>query len=1013
MENQQLIAQHYRIEREIGRGGMGTVYLATDTNTNATVAVKHLKSELAQPELIERFRREGEALRELNHPNIVKLLDAVEVENQHYLVMEYVAGSDLAELIKSSTIHLKDILRYALDLADALTRAHKLNIIHRDLKPANILIGEDGILRLTDFGIAQLGSKQRVTDTDAIVGTIDYLPPEAFAGNGIDTRADIWAFGVILFEMLTGQRPFSADNLMETIQQITTASIPDLEALNPDAPIDLIDLVYRMLERDPQARITSVRHIGATLEDILHGRSTKQSATRRFDTPLSDAILTVKHNLPTQTTPFVGRETEVDAVIQLLANSDNRLVTILASGGMGKTRLSLAVGEDLIDKYSDGVYFVELAPLSDVDNIITTIADTLGYHFQADGRNPLQQVIDFLSKKATLLILDNYEHLMDGVHLTTDLLKGAPDLNILATSRQRLNQTGETVYHLSGMEFPTWKTPVDALKYGSVQLFLQSAKRARPDFELDTDNLDGVARICKLVQGMPLGIVLAASWLSILKPDEIAEELAGGIDFLETEASDLPDRQHSIRAVFDYSWDHMTVQEQDVFIKLSVFRGGFTREAAQAVANANLRILMSLANKSLIRRNAESGRYNVHELLRQYAEGLLTNNLEQVAYDRHMAHFIKFLEQTVQDSSGSEAFDKLDREFDNIRISLHRCAELVKTELILKVIDQWSTYMDYRTWLRDALSVFEHMIQELVKVKDSEGVDRTIGRIYGHMGWFYMAVGEIRHGITVAHKGLTISRSVGEEVAINQNYMTLCACYLRTGDFDKMLEISIEYMIYFQDTDFYAASLMFNSLAHIYAGRLHKALEMGKQSASQKEGDWIPVLWLVLGPASELVGDYEAAKGYYQQALDIVESSDWSWAIALTHQLLGNVAVQRNNLIEAEKHCKQAFFVGLSRDVDVDFYTQILGIPAFLALRGDRKLAAQIISSLTEITFSETHVFLGEASLRPLMNQTLVKIKIEMDRDEFQKAWDSGKPLSFDEVKQKLYEYFTALEADT
>ena len=151
------IANRYQIDRELGQGGMGTVYLATDSQSQTQVAVKHLKTELARPELIERFRREGEALRELNHPNIVKLLDTLEENGEHYLVMEYVTDGDLANLIENGSIELEQILRYALDLADALTRAHKLNIIHRDLKPANILIGEDGTLRLTDFRHCTIG----------------------------------------------------------------------------------------------------------------------------------------------------------------------------------------------------------------------------------------------------------------------------------------------------------------------------------------------------------------------------------------------------------------------------------------------------------------------------------------------------------------------------------------------------------------------------------------------------------------------------------------------------------------------------------------------------------------------------------------------------------------------------------------------------------------------------------------------------------------------------------------
>lgn len=175
-----IIANRYQIEHELGTGGMGTVYRGVDIQLNQTVAIKQLKAELARPDLIERFQREGEALRDLNHPNIVKMLDMVEQDGLHYLVMEYVAGGDLQQLLKVGPIPIERCVQLALDLSDALTRTHKLNIIHRDLKPANVLIAEDDTLRLTDFGVALIGEKERVTNADAIVGTIDYLPPEVF-----------------------------------------------------------------------------------------------------------------------------------------------------------------------------------------------------------------------------------------------------------------------------------------------------------------------------------------------------------------------------------------------------------------------------------------------------------------------------------------------------------------------------------------------------------------------------------------------------------------------------------------------------------------------------------------------------------------------------------------------------------------------------------------------------------------------------------------------------------------
>jgi predicted ATPase/tRNA A-37 threonylcarbamoyl transferase component Bud32 len=638
--NQQMLANRYQIGKKLGEGGMGEVFLGRDTQSQQPVAIKRLKNDFVEPELIERFIREGEALRELNHPNIVKLLDAVDHDDTYYLVMEYIAGGDLAHLLKTEQLPIEKVLELSLDLVDALTRAHKLDIIHRDLKPANILIADDSTLRLSDFGIAHIGRKKRVTATDVIVGTIEYLAPEAFDGTGIDFRADIWAFGVMLFEMVAGKRPFTGDNYTQTFMAIMMQPVPDLEALRPDVPTALVDLVYRMLEKDRNARIRSIRQVGLELEDILYGRIVEPAPTTRFAVETPAFSLRPRHNLPAQITPFVGRETEIAELAQLLDNPQIRLTTVLAPGGMGKTRLALETAEQQLSNFEHGVYFVDLAPLSDPTEIVSAIATATSYQFQADEREQKQQILDFLSNKDMLLVLDNYEHLLEEAGLVTDILKATPKVKILVTSRQRLNQLSETIFNLQGMDFPAWETPADALEYAAVKLFLQSARRAMPDFKVTADNMDAIARICKLVQGMPLGIVMAAAWIGMLSAEEIAAEIAQSIDFLASDMGDIPERQRSMRAVFDYSWQQMTQDEQFVFMKLSIFRGGCTREAARVVTGANLVILMSLTNKSLIRREVETGRYEIHPLLQQYAqEKLKAANQYAEVLDAHTTYY--------------------------------------------------------------------------------------------------------------------------------------------------------------------------------------------------------------------------------------------------------------------------------------------------------------------------------------------------------------------------------------
>ncbi|MBK8902913.1 MAG: AAA family ATPase [Anaerolineaceae bacterium] len=329
--------------------------------------------------------------------------------------------------------------------------------------------------------------------------------------------------------------------------------------------------------------------------------------------------LKTRHNLPAATTPLIGRELECAQVSQQFTEAKQRLVTIVGPGGMGKTRLATAVGAQLLDQFRDGVYFIDLAPLAHPEEIGQAVAAALDFQVPDKNQPLFPQLLEALGRQNVLLILDNFEHLLDGVGRVNELLQAGPEVAVLATSRQRLNLASESRYELGGLDFPDWLTLEDALHYTAVQLFVENGRRVQPQFALNQSNVTDVVRLCQLVQGMPLGLVLAASWLELLTPAEIAAEIENSLDFLAAELADLPSRQRSMRAVFDYSWQMLAPAEQSVLARLSVFRGGFTREAAEQVAGANLRVLLALVNKSLLQRGAGNGRFTMHELLRQFA----------------------------------------------------------------------------------------------------------------------------------------------------------------------------------------------------------------------------------------------------------------------------------------------------------------------------------------------------------------------------------------------------------
>ena len=364
------------------------------------------------------------------------------------------------------------------------------------------------------------------------------------------------------------------------------------------------------------------------------------------------------HDFPPQPTPFVGRQEEIASLQGYLADSSCRLLTLVGPGGIGKTRLAVEVARSLA--FADGVRFIDLQPVTTNEVLINTIANALGLLFSGSV-SPREQLLSYLQANNMLLMLDNFEHLLEHVDLLADMLKIAPQVNLLVTSREALNLQEEWLWRVAGLE------PGSA-----VELFVERARRIRQDFTL-TAQEEPVIRICQLVEGMPLALELAAGWTKALSCTEIAEEIQRGLDFLQTNKRNVPERHRSMQAVFDHSWQMLTESERQAFSQLSVFRGGFRREAAEQVAGAELSTLVGLVDKSFLRVSA-AGRYEVHELIRQYGEEHLkaVPNSQQNAQHQHCVYYAAFLYQrqiTLRGPQQARALDEIESELDNIRAS--------------------------------------------------------------------------------------------------------------------------------------------------------------------------------------------------------------------------------------------------------------------------------------------------------------------------------------------------------
>ncbi|MDX1665478.1 MAG: BTAD domain-containing putative transcriptional regulator, partial [Candidatus Promineifilaceae bacterium] len=341
-----------------------------------------------------------------------------------------------------------------------------------------------------------------------------------------------------------------------------------------------------------------------------------------------------RHNLP-RPGIFIGREAEREALRGSLGNPEIPLVTVAGPGGSGKTSLALAVarrflqtdGEAGVPLFPDGIFFVALAPVAEPTHVPAAIAEALDYRLRDDAGLAMQ-LKRYLHEQQLLLILDNFEHLAGGASFVYDLVAAAPHLTICATSRQPLAVRGERVLQIAGLDLP--EEGADQLQASAVRLFVQSGRRVQLDYMPAPEDLPGVVQICRLVGAIPLGIELAASWVDTLSPNQIAREIERDLDFLTTEQAGIPARQRSMRATFNYTWQLLAPPERDVFARLSIFRGSFTREAAQAVTQTPLRLLARLVSKSLLDYDATTDRYSLHELVRQFGAEKLAEGGAQV-----------------------------------------------------------------------------------------------------------------------------------------------------------------------------------------------------------------------------------------------------------------------------------------------------------------------------------------------------------------------------------------------
>jgi predicted ATPase/DNA-binding SARP family transcriptional activator len=605
------------------------------------------------------------------------------------------------------------------------------------------------------------------------------------------------------------------------------------------------------------------------------------------------------HNLPTQLTPFIGRQEELAQVEERLENPECRLLTLVGPGGIGKTRLALQAATGQMGSFINGVFFVPLAPLSSREHLVPAVAQALGFSFYGEAEHKTQ-LLNYLRGKEMLLVLDSFEHLLAGVEHLLEILQQAPDVKILVTSRELLNLRAEWLLEVNGLAFPRQADAKEARAFSAVQLFLESAHRVEAGFDLSAETTPAVVRVCQLLQGTPLGIELAAAAVRAHPPGQIAAQIERDLDFLSTSMRDVPARHQSLRAVFDHSWRLLSETEQAALKKLSVFRGSFPRQAAQAVAGVTTPTLAALVDKSFLSREQE-GRYEIHQIVKQYAaEKLACAPREgQATRDLHCDYYAYFLyqrEETLKGSQQLAALDEIGAEVEDVRVAWDWAVTRARLDAIALAAQGLYLFYWARNWFQEGQAALE---QAVVPVRAGQGENSLLlARLWTCQTEFYARLGNYEQATTLLQQSRRICERLQAWQELADVFRGLGTINYWSGEYDQAIaHFRKSLTLSRQAEDEYLAALALTGLANAICDQTadyEQARPLYEQSLalSRQIGDQFGIARALInqGAMAHELGDYAGAKQLYQQSLDIYRALGYRPGLSAALNNLGQVA---------------------------------------------------------------------------------------------------------------------------
>ena len=912
------LADRYHLERELGAGGMAVVYLADDLKHHRKVAVKVLRPELAAALGHERFLLEITTTAGLRHPNIVPLFDSGDGAGFLYYVMPFVEGETLrARLERESPLPLADALRIANDVADALSYAHGRGVIHRDIKPGNILL-EHGRAVVADFGLAHAvgaSGDQRLTFAGTSVGTPLYMSPEQANSEDVDARSDLYSLACTVYEMLAGRPPFTGATATAVLTQHATAPVPTLQDRCPTLPRYLADAVHRALAKTPAERFPTVQAWQAALAAGDPGAGDAETIAVRVEQ--SGAVCLPP---PPPATTLLGRDEALTGAVERLRDGA-RVLTITGPGGTGKTRFSVELFHRVQGDYPGGAAFVSLVSVASASEVMTTVGAALGVA-EAPGRSAVDAVATLFGNRRALLVLDNFEHLLDASADVATLASRCPALQIVTTSQAPLRIGAELELPLPPLELPPAGAcgVEDVRRAPAVALFVERAARVKRGFDVTAANAGDVAAICRRLDGLPLALELAAARVRVLEPAGLRARLDHALDLLTSGDRDLPERHRTLRATVNWSYSLLDAGEQCLLRRASVFAEGWTLDAMEAVCYAAagrhraLDELGSLVEKGLVQVTGDGGRYRLLETIRDFAaERLAESGEAETVRDAHAGHFVEFVRGVAAGIKGDRQLEAMRRaraENANTQAAVHwasvraRGADAAALENGLLLCG----HLNWAWHIAGQHLTARGQVDALLGL--AGGSSPSLGRA---LAWITSSMvctvtSEWERARRDALRGLADARAIGDEPVVAELAMMLGYVHLATGQMDeagRALDEAITRGEACGAAFIKALALSIKGLLVFVTGDVDAGMRLIEEARriqvriGDYEGGGLAISFLA--QMTFVKGEYASALAIYRDALESFDTVGDRPEVARVQCEMGWTALAANDLADARR----------------------------------------------------------------------------------------------------------------